>query len=84
MAASLVTMIVILPRRLSLRNSTLPLISASTAGSLGLRASKISVTRGRPPTMSAELETSRGWRASMCPASITWPSLTSMRALAGR
>ena len=29
-----------------------PSISAMTAGSLGLRASKISVTRGRPPVMS--------------------------------
>ena len=43
---------VILPRRLSERSSTVPEISASTAGSLGLRASKISVTRGRPPVMS--------------------------------
>ena len=45
-------MMVILPRRLSERSSTVPEISARTAGSLGLRASKISVTRGRPPVMS--------------------------------
>ena len=38
--------------------------------SLGLRASKISVTRGRPPTISAEPEASLGWRASI------WPGLT--------
>ncbi len=62
-AASLLTMMVILPRRLSARISTLPEISAMTAGSLGLRASKISVTRGRPPVMSCVPEASRGWRA---------------------
>ena len=67
-------MMVILPRRLSERISTVPEISAMMAASLGLRASKISVTRGRPPTMSAEPEASRGWRASMCPASTSSPS----------
>ena len=35
-------------------------ISAVTAGSFGVRASKISVTRGRPPTMSLEPVASRG------------------------
>ena len=39
-----------------------------TAGSLGLRASKISVTRGRPPVMSCVPPVARGWRASSWPA----------------
>ncbi len=55
-----------------------------TAGSFGVRASKTSVTRGRPPTMSAEPATSLGWRASIWPILIFWPSCTSMRAFAGR
>ena len=42
-----------------------------TAGSFGLRASKISVTRGRPPVMSCVPETSRGVLASSVPAE-TW------------
>ena len=57
-----------LPRRFSPRISTVPSISAMTAGSLGLRASKISVTRGRPPVMSCVPETSRGVLASSVPA----------------
>ena len=52
MPLSLRTMIVRLPRRFSPSISTVPSISAMTAGSFGLRASKISVTRGRPPVMS--------------------------------
>ena len=52
MPLSLRTMIVRLPRRFSPSSSTVPSISAMTAGSFGLRASKISVTRGRPPVMS--------------------------------
>ena len=49
-------------------SSTVPSISAITAGSLGLRASKISVTRGRPPVMSCVPATSRGVLASSVPA----------------
>ena len=40
--------------------STVPSISAMTAGLFGLRTSKISVTRGRPPVMSCEPPDSRG------------------------
>ena len=47
-----------------------PAISAMTAGSFGLRASKISVTRGRPPVMSCVPATSRGVLASSVPAEI--------------
>src|SRR5258705_3258840 len=60
MPLSLRTMIVRLPRRFSPKISTVPSISAMTAGSFGLRASKISVTRGRPPVMSCVPATSRG------------------------
>ena len=70
MPASLRTMMVRLPRRFSPRSSTMPSISAMTAGSLGLRASKISVTRGRPPVMSCVPDTSRGVLASSVPAEI--------------
>ena len=49
-------------------SSTVPSISAMTAGSFGLRASKISVTRGRPPVMSCVPDTSRGVLASRVPA----------------
>ena len=52
MPLSLRTMIDRLPRFFSRKSSTVPSISAITAGSFGLRASKISVTRGRPPVMS--------------------------------
>ncbi len=41
-----------------------------TAGSFGLRASKISVTRGRPPVMSCVPDTSRGVLANSVPAEI--------------
>ena len=73
-----------LPRRFSPRISTVPSISAMTAGSLGLRASKISVTRGRPPVMSCVPDTSRGVLASSVPAEIVLPSATSMWAFSGR
>jgi Tat protein translocase TatB subunit len=78
------TRMVILPFRLSESSSTVPPISASTAGSFGLRASKTSVTRGRPPTMSALRADSFGVCASIWPAFTVSPSFTSMRALAGR
>ena len=84
MPLSLRTMIVRLPRRFSPRISTVPSISAMTAGSFGLRASKISVTRGRPPVMSCVPDTSRGVLASSVPAVTVWPSLTSMWAFSGR
>ena len=45
----------------------MPSISAMTAGSFGLRASKISVTRGRPPVMSCVPDASRGVLASSVP-----------------
>ena len=83
MPLSLRTMIVRLPRRFSSSSSTRPSISAMTAGSLGRRASKISVTRGRPPVMSCVPPTSRGVLASSVPAEIIWPSLTSMLARSG-
>ena len=41
-----------------------------TAGSFGLRASKISVTRGRPPVMSEMPDASRGVSASTVPGAI--------------
>ncbi len=84
MPLSLRTMIVRLPRRFSPSSSTVPSISAMTAGSFGLRASKISVTRGRPPVMSCVPETSRGVLANSVPAEITVPSATSMWAFSGR
>ena len=78
MPLSLRTIMVRLPRRFSPRISTVPSISAITAGSFGLRASKISVTRGRPPVISCVPDTSRGVFASSVPAETVWPSLTSM------
>ena len=48
--------------------TTLPSISEMTARSLGLRASKSSATRGRPPVMSLVLVVSRGILASTSPA----------------
>ncbi len=65
-----------LPRFFSPRR-TMPATSAMTAGSRGVRASKISVTRGRPPVMSWVPPTSRGVLASSVPADTFWPSRTS-------
>ena len=48
-------------------NSTAPSISVMTACSFGLRASKSSATRGRPPVMSLVLVVSRGILAMMSP-----------------
>ena len=59
-----------LPRFFSESSSTVPSISAMTAGSFGLRASKISVTRGRPPVMSCVPDASRGVLATSVPAVI--------------
>ena len=73
MPLSLRTMIVRLPRRFSPRISTTPSTSAITAGSFGFRASKISVTRGRPPVMSLIPDASRGVLATTVPAAIVWP-----------
>src|SRR5260370_1338441 len=55
---------------------TAPSISLMTAGSLGLRVSKSSTTRGRPPVMSLVLVVSRGIFASTSPACTSSPSLT--------
>ena len=52
-----------LPRFFSPSRTT-PATSAILAGSRGVRASKISVTRGRPPVMSCVPATSRGVLAS--------------------
>ena len=57
---------------------TRPSISLTIANSLGLRASKSSATRGRPPVMSLVLVVSRGMRASVSPGSTTSPSWTEM------
>ncbi len=46
---------------------TVPSISVMIAGSLGLRASKSSTTRGRPPVMSLVFVVSRGILTSVSP-----------------
>ncbi len=71
-----------LPRFFSPRRTT-PATSAIMAGSRGVRASKISVTRGRPPVMSCVPATSRGVLASSVPADTFWPSRTSRNAFSG-
>ena len=43
------------------------------AGSLGLRASKSSTTRGRPPVMSLVFVVSRGILTSVSPGKTSWP-----------
>ncbi len=64
-----------LPRFFSCMISTSPSISATTAGSFGLRASKSSVTRGRPPVMSCVSRRFAGFLARAAPAAICWPSI---------
>ena len=54
----------------------MPSISEMTAVSRGLRASKSSTTRGRPPVMSLVFVVSRGIFASTCPADTVSPSST--------
>ena len=54
---------------------TTPSISAMMACSFGLRASKSSATRGRPPVMSLVFVVSRGIFAMTSPASMESPSL---------
>ena len=54
----------------------MPSISVTMAKSLGLRASKSSATRGRPPVMSFVLVVSRGIFASTSPAATSCPSVT--------
>ena len=83
MPLSLRTMIDRLPRFFSPSSSTVPSISAMTAGSFGLRASKISVTRGRPPVMSCVPDASRGVLATSVPGEMIWPSSTSKWARSG-
>ena len=54
----------------------MPSISVMIAGSLGVRASNSSTTRGRPPVMSLVLVVSRGIFASTSPGLTFWPSIT--------
>ena len=63
---------------------TTPSISAIAAASLGLRASKSSATRGRPPVMSLVFVVSRGTLAMTSPAEISSVSFTVMIAPWGR
>src|SRR5574344_531005 len=65
--------------RLTLPISTSPLISERIAGLVGLRASKSSVTLGRPPVISLALPTARGILMTTSPiltlspfSAITW------------
>ncbi len=76
--SSFFTRIVRLPRFISRTSSTVPSISAMMAGSFGRRASKISVTRGRPPVMSCVPSVSRGVLATSVPALTFTLSSTSM------
>jgi hypothetical protein len=75
-----VTMTLRLPL-VSLPNDTTPSISLMIAWSLGLRASKSSATRGRPPVMSLVLVVvSRGILAMTSPASTSGPRARDVRA----
>ncbi len=58
----------------SLPKLTVPLTSASSDASLGLRASNSSATRGRPPVMSRVFEDSWGRRAMASPIPTLSPS----------
>ena len=72
-----VTIISRLPR-LTLPMVTSPSISDTTAGLDGLRASKSSVTRGRPPVMSPPLTAARGIFTRVSPVLTVWPSSTTI------
>ena len=61
--------------RTSVPKDTMPSISETIANSLGLRASKSSATRGRPPVMSLVRVTSRGIFATTSPAATSSPSV---------
>ena len=63
-------MIISLLPRLILPKETTPSISLTTAGLEGLRASKSSVTRGRPPVISPALEDLRGIFTKILPMAI--------------
>ena len=63
---------------------TSPLISETIAGFDGLRASKSSVTRGRPPVISLDLPMARGILMMMSPTLRSSPSLIIMCAPTGR
>jgi len=65
------------------RNSMTPSISVTVADSRGLRASKSSATRGRPPVISPDWVTSRGIFASSVPVLISAPSSTIRKAPVG-
>ena len=69
--------------RLILPKETIPSISDTTAGLLGLRASNNSVTRGRPPVISPDLPEERGILTRICPASIFASSFTMICAPTG-
>ncbi len=68
----------------SLPKLIMPLTSANTAGSLGIRASNKSATRGRPPVMSRVFEVSCGTRAMASPELTRAPSSTLMIAFGGK
>ena len=68
----------------SLPKLTTPETSARMAGSLGLRASNRSATRGRPPVMSRVLDDSCGMRAMTSPTPTSAPSWIDTIAPAGR
>ena len=62
--------------RLIFPKETTPSISETTAGLEGLRASKSSVIRGRPPVISPAFEERRGIFTKILPALIFSPSST--------
>ncbi len=70
-----VTTISRLPR-FTLPIVTSPSISDTIAGFDGLRASKSSVTRGRPPVISPPLAAARGILTRVSPVLTVWPSST--------
>ena len=68
----------------SLPKATTPVFSARIAGSLGLRASNKSATRGRPPVISRVFELACGIRASASPMFTSAPSSRFTIALPGK
>ncbi len=70
--------------RFTLPIVTSPSISDTTAGFDGLRASKSSVTRGRPPVISPALPTERGILTSVVPVATFCPSSTTTLPPTGR
>ena len=68
----------------SLPKAIIPVFSAKIAGSLGLRASNKSATRGKPPVISRVLEDACGIRASASPIPTSAPSSRLIIALPGK